>query len=188
VDSYYFTVADTNVADYDSTNRSYIIAKAPGTTTVGLTYINSLGGISYASFQLEVFQYDNLSSGYYHINSGMPIRNYTVYPAAVEASAAIYDFSNDLYLMTQWYIGNCGNGKYSIFSPIYQSYIGVVNSDLEENDGIQLFSTLSGVIPYWSILVNEEGDHLLVPDCDQETNLVMAVPTQSVSDGVSAIS
>ena len=46
VDSYYFTVADTEIADYDSTNRSYIIAKAPGTTSVSHTYINSSGGIS----------------------------------------------------------------------------------------------------------------------------------------------
>ena len=39
VDSYYFTVTDTAIADYDDMNRSYIIGKAPGTTMVSLTYI-----------------------------------------------------------------------------------------------------------------------------------------------------
>lgn len=39
IDSYYFTVADTSIAEYDETNRSYIIGKAPGTTSVSLTYI-----------------------------------------------------------------------------------------------------------------------------------------------------
>ena len=186
IDSYYFTVTNTSVADYDETNRSYIIGKAPGTTNVTLTYIEG-GVIKYASFQLEVMEQANLSNGNYHFKSCLPSKRYLLYPDTANLKATFYRYTNDIYTVSTWTLSNAGNDQYVLFSPTRRVYIGIQQSNLQDNAEVALFPTTYQIIPHWKIYKNIDGNYLLVPDCGQETNLVLTVPLPGLIAGVPLI-
>lgn len=138
IDSYYFTVADTSIAEYDETDRSYIVGKAPGTTSVSLTYIEG-GTIKYASFQLEVMEQANLLGGTYSICSGYHVPLYAISAANTDGKLRLCEREANTYQMVQLYITPYSDGTYSIFSPTYSSYIGIQDDQIIDNSVVSFF-------------------------------------------------
>ena len=180
IDSYYFTVTNTSVADYDETNRSYIIGKAPGTTNVTLTYIEG-GVIKYASFQLEVMEQAELPSGTYSIRSKVDGFQYAVCANNTAGNLRLLDFETSEYNQMKWTISAYNNDTYTIMSPAENAYIGVQQNHISENAVISFFHYSLYVIPFWRILINEQGDYLLVPYSTEGTNLVLVIPEAPAS-------
>ena len=175
VDSYYFTVTDTDIADYDNSNRSYIIGKAPGTTTVSLTYIED-NVIKHDQFQLEVLGKANLQPGSYRIRSAIPAFRYTICPYPEVSSVDVKRYTTELALETKWCFFVNEDGRCSIFSPLYSMYLCEPNESLQENDAPLLVSSLSTYRTYWNILRDANGKYVIAPESGAN-NLVLSLPT-----------